>query len=200
MKKTSLGILLLLLPFWLISQHITESPMNYKKRLRNIFTSKSSILMISMKKDYDVGGQDTTYACLFTVSQTEVDVTNFSIGYSAFSWGGVLGGLASSSVDLKRETNTESVLLEKSKFMDFYKCVNDVYKVSGLMAMNKRPVNALCTCGTENISFGGEYAPDALDKQRFYFEMNGAVFSMTRFEFDEIVRFVVSLKQELDKV
>lgn len=199
MRHIALLCAVCLLPAPAMSQHITESPMNYKKRISNLFSGNSSIIMMSLKKDYDVGGGDTLYSCQISVSETNIDVSNFSIGFTSFSAAGILGNLASTSLSLDSKTKTAVVLLEKDRFLQFYKCVNDVYKAAGLMAFNKKTVNALCTCGVDSISFGGEYAPDAIDKQRFYFELGGSVFSMTKEEFEEIVKFVVLVRQVLEK-
>jgi hypothetical protein len=200
MRYTTLICGLVLLPALTLAQHITESPMNYKKRISSLFSGNSSIIMMSLKKDYEVGGVDTTYSCQISVSETNIDISNFSIGFTSFSAAGVLGSLASTSLTLDSKSKTIAVLLEKDKFLQFYKCVNDVYKAAGLMAFNRKTVNALCTCGVDQINFGGEYAPDAIDKQRFYFELGGSVFTMTKEEFEEIVKFVVRVRQTLEKV
>lgn len=199
MKKL-LTMVALTLPLFAVAQHVTESPMSLKKRFSFLFGGKSAVMIMTLQRDYEVGATDTLYSFMVAVTETEVEVSNVSIGFSSFLTGGgvadAIGGLVSStSATLNKESRNGIVSLDKANFMKFYKCVNDVYKVAGTMAVLKKKIDALCTCGVEGIRFGGEYLPGGLGlDQRFFFELGVASFSMTRLEFEEIVKFVRDVK------
>jgi hypothetical protein len=199
MKNLFITVLAMVLAVPTFAQHITESPISYKKRLTALFSGKSNVITMTLQREFDVNKTDTLYSLMVAVAETDVDVSNVSIGFTSFAAGGLRGLATSTSADIKAETKTAIVKLDKEKFQQLYKCVSDVWKAAGTMAALKKEVNALCTCGVEGIQFGGEYIPDAMEKQKFYFQLDGASFSMPRPEFEEVYKKVLEFKKEFEK-
>jgi hypothetical protein len=199
MKKQILIVAAIALPIFVFGQHITESPISYKKRLTALFSGKSNVITMTLQREFDVNKTDTLYSLMIAVAETDVDVSNVSIGFTSFAAGGLRGLATNTSADIKKETKTAIAKLDKEKFQQLYKCVSDVWKAAGTMAVLKKEVNALCTCGVEGVQFGGEYIPDAFEKQKFYFQLDGASFSMPRPEFEEVYKKVLEFKKEFDK-
>lgn len=178
----------------IFSQHITESPLTLKRKYAPVFGNTSSVMMMSLCRDYTIGEPDTVYSFQILVKETEKEVTAMSIGMSSFNVGSIVGGSGSAGAVVRYEHQNGAVLMDRGKFNDFYKCINDVYKAAvGMSARNER-TNAVCTCGLDGIIFGGEFIPGAANENKFYFKLEDAAFQMSRAEFEEIVKFVRDCK------
>jgi hypothetical protein len=158
--------------------------------MTNILSGKGSLIMFTLKKDYTIGSRDTVTTVQVLVAESETEMTSMSIGLSSFTAGAFGGGGSNVNATYERKSKASTVTLDKAKLAALYKCINDVYKASGQMAFDKKPNNAVCICDADGIKFGGEYLPDRIEKQAFFLEVNGAVFSLSKTDFEEVLKYV----------
>lgn len=78
-----------------------------------------------------------------------------------------------------------------------YECVGKVFKfAAGRAREGEAGNNALCTCGVEGVTFGGEQA-GGTRPATFYFRVgDDSMFSMTQAEFTEIMSVMNTAKRQ----
>ncbi len=197
--------ILLLLAFVLASvaasgQHVRESALSLKRKFTPLFGSTSAVMTMNLVNDFEVGGKDSVYSFVVAVTETETEVQSVSLGLSSFSVGKLVGGGGSAGVTASIKKQDGVVDMSREDFGNFYKCINDVYKATGTMSVLSKKKNTVCTCEVKGIEFGGEYLPERAtgNDQKFYFRLGEAVFSMSKLDFEEIVRFVREVKGVYD--
>ena len=94
-------------------------------------------------------------------------------------------------------------VLNKGEFMEFYKCINDVYLFIAqeqIYGVNEN--NIVATSSIKNISVGGEYQPksSSLNKVHYYFRIGDqATYEMNKVQFEKIVKFIREIKNNWKK-
>lgn len=168
----------------LSAQHVTESVNNLQRRYSPLFGSTASTITLDFLKHYDLGGKDTSYLFVVSVSNRTAELQGYSVGASVFD---LFSGVSmAGNYDIKKANGKAT--MGKDDFMALFECVNKVFKFAVTRAMRDGERHgALCTCGVGDVMFGGEQGGEG-SAPSFYFKVgDDATFSMSQAEFTEIV-------------
>lgn len=199
MKPQIFVILLILLPFYGLSQKISHSLVELERTYDPLFSKSSSIIRLDFVQTYTLGMQDTSYSLSVAVSEKTVEIENLSLGTayfsSTYSSGSGIGVGADYSIDKKQGVEE----LNYEEFMKIYDCIGSVYTFITTMEIKKdNPYSTIATCTSKKLTIGVEFVPrreyQAKPSYNFYFQVGDATFSLKRDQFEELAKTIRTIK------
>ena len=198
-KLTSTIILIMFIAIG-YGQNVSESIVSQKETFNPLFSDYEAVLSMEYIKNYTVSEADTSYYFILDIKEKNVEVDNVSLGSIIFNSSGI--EVSSTKIYTLEKDGGQSVL-NKGEFMEFYKCINDVYLFIAqeqIYGVNEN--NIVATSSIKNISVGGEYQPksSSLNKVHYYFRIGDqATYEMNKVQFEKIVKFIREIKNNWKK-
>ena len=198
-KLTSTIILIMFIAIG-YGQNVSESIFSQKETFNPLFSDYEAVLSMEYIKNYTVSEADTSYYFILDIKEKNIEVDNVSLGSIIFNGSGF--GVSSAKIYTLEKDGCQSVL-NKGEFMEFYKCINDVYLFIAqeqIYGVNEN--NIVATSSIKNISVGGEYWPksSSWNKVQYYFRIGDqATYEMNKVQFEKIVKFIREIKNNWKK-
>lgn len=180
-------------------QNISESIVSQKETFNPLFSAESAVLSMEYLKNYTVSETDTSYYFIFDIKEKNVEVDNISLGSIIFNNTG-FGGSSAKIYTFKKDGG--QTVLNKGEFMEFYKCINEVYLfIAQEQIYGENENNIVATNSVKNILVGGEYRPKSFrNKVQYYFKIGDqATYEMNKDQFEKIVKFIREIKNNWKK-